>query len=57
MATPASAVPEPEAKEARAEWRVFLPVATKLTSETLGDVFDGPCDKREGDGVEGRSDM
>lgn len=49
--------PAPEAKEARAEWRVFIPVATKLSKESLGDIFDGPYDKREGDGMEGRSDM
>ena len=60
MTTPAPTIPtipEPEAKEARAEWRVFIPVATKLSKGALGDVFDGPYDKREGDGMEGRSDM
>jgi len=57
MTTPAPAVLEQESKEIRAEWRVFIPVATKLSQETLGDVFDGPYDKRKGDGMEGRSDM
>ncbi|GAB5037376.1 Hypothetical protein NocV09_07500090 [Nannochloropsis oceanica] len=57
MTTPAPAVPEQESKEIRAEWRVFIPMATKLSQETLGDVFDGPYDKRKGDGMEGRSDV
>ena len=32
-------------------------MATKLSKDSLGDVFDGLYDKREGDGMEGRSDM
>jgi hypothetical protein len=57
MTTPAPVAPEPKSKEIRAEWRVFIPVATKLSKESLGDVFDGPYDKRKGDGMEGRRDM
>ena len=57
MTTSAPTVPELEAKEARAEWRAFIPLATKLSKDSLGDVFDGLYDKREGDGMEGRSDM
>jgi len=51
----ATAVPEP--MDALAEWRVFLPLPTKLTSAVLGDAFDGAYDKRKGDGMVGRRDV
>jgi hypothetical protein len=50
----------PEAKDPRAEWRVFVPVPSAIQSvaflgtDVLGGDYDGPYDKREGDGIEGR---